>query len=587
MAKISEQSIEKIRNRADVVEIISKYVSLKKRGRNYFGLCPFHNEKTPSFSVNPEKQIFKCFGCGTGGSSIDFIMEFEKLDFIESVKYLAEQYNIEIEQSSYSNKIKDISADLYDMNTKVSDLYQNNLLNNNSILTHLLDRGLSKNIIEKFSVGLSYIEKDKVLKMLQGNYGSKSMLESGLFINVKTGYMDRFRNRIMFSLFNITGKVIGFAGRAIDKNEKAKYINSPETKVYNKSKLLYGLHETKNEISSQDSAIVVEGYIDFLQLYQNGIKNVVAVSGTSLTDGHAHILRRLTENIFIAYDGDKAGKSASIRAGFILLKNGLNPKIIQIPNNIDPDEWILKSGVKPFLNAVEESIPLIDFCFIEFEKSPKKDNVVTFINEILNELSVIRDEVLVEINLKKLSEITNISFDSIKKKYNGIQKKIDERFAFQEKRKLKLSTDNISIEDDLIRLCFSKDNDIRHEIYNTLDSSWLMNPQIKKIYEQIYIHLNSEYEPDSTVILDQLQQPDQKEAHHRLVELIFEIERIHPTLEMARDSITRIKYIWLKQNLEKLRLKLKDNENNFQDSTKLINQITEIQSQMNSIKGRS
>ena len=587
MAKISEQSIEKIRNRADVVEIISKYVSLKKRGRNYFGLCPFHNEKTPSFSVNPEKQIFKCFGCGTGGSSIDFIMEFEKLDFIESVKYLAEQYNIEIEQSSYSNKIKDISADLYDMNTKVSDLYQNNLLNNNSILTHLLDRGLSKNIIEKFSVGLSYIEKDKVLKMLQGNYGSKSMLESGLFINVKTGYMDRFRNRIMFSLFNITGKVIGFAGRAIDKNEKAKYINSPETKVYNKSKLLYGLHETKNEISSQDSAIVVEGYIDFLQLYQNGIKNVVAVSGTSLTDGHAHILRRLTENIFIAYDGDKAGKSASIRAGFILLKNGLNPKIIQIPNNIDPDEWILKSGVKPFLNAVEESIPLIDFCFIEFEKSPKKDNVVTFINEILNELSVIRDEVLVEINLKKLSEITNISFDSIKKKYNGIQKKIDERFAFQEKRKLKLSTDNISIEDDLIRLCFSKDNDIRHEIYNTLDSSWLMNPQIKKIYEQIYIHLNSEYEPDSTVILDQLQQPDQKEAHHRLVELIFEIERIHPTLEMARDSITRIKYIWLKQNLEKLRLKLKDSENNFQDSTKLINQITEIQSQMNSIKGRS
>ena len=587
MAKISEQSIEKIRNRADVVEIISKYVSLKKRGRNYFGLCPFHNEKTPSFSVNPEKQIFKCFGCGTGGSSIDFIMEFEKLDFIESVKYLAEQYNIEIEQSSYSNKIKDISADLYDMNTKVSDLYQNNLLNNNSILTHLLDRGLSKNIIEKFSVGLSYIEKDKVLKMLQGNYGSKSMLESGLFINVKTGYMDRFRNRIMFSLFNITGKVIGFAGRAIDKNEKAKYINSPETKVYNKSKLLYGLHETKNEISSQDSAIVVEGYIDFLQLYQNGIKNVVAVSGTSLTDGHAHILRRLTENIFIAYDGDKAGKSASIRAGFILLKNGLNPKIIQIPNNIDPDEWILKSGVKPFLNAVEESIPLIDFCFIEFEKSPKKDNVVTFINEILNELSVIRDEVLVEINLKKLSEITNISFDSIKKKYNGIQKKIDERFAFQEKRKLKLSTDNISIEDDLIRLCFSKDNDIRHEIYNTLDSSWLMNPQIKKIYEQIYIHLNSEYEPDSTVILDQLQQPDQKEAHHRLVELIFEIEKIHPTLEMARDSITRIKYIWLKQNLEKLRLKLKDSENNFQDSTKLINQITEIQSQMNSIKGRS
>ena len=587
MAKISEQSIEKIRDRADIIEIISKYVSLKKRGRNYFGLCPFHSEKTPSFSVNPEKQIFKCFGCGAGGSSIDFIMEFEKLNFIESVKYLAEQYNIEIEQSNYHNKIKDISADLYDMNAKVSNLYQNNLLNNSSILTHLLDRGLSKSIIEKFSIGLSYIEKDKILKTLQGDYGSKSMLESGLFINTKTGYMDRFRNRIMFSLFDITGKIIGFAGRAIDKNEKAKYINSPETKVYNKSKLLYGLHETKNEISSQDSAIIVEGYIDFLQLYQNKIKNVVAVSGTSLTDGHAHILKRLTDNIFIAYDGDKAGKSASIRAGFVLLKNGLNPKIIQIPNDMDPDEWVLKSGVKPFLNSVEESIPLIDFCFIEFKKSSKKDNIVTFINEILDELSIIRDEVVVEINLKKLSEITTISFDSIKKKYSEIRKKIDGRSAFRKKQKLKSSVDNISVENDLVRLCFSKDNDIRHEIYKTLDSSWLMNPEVKKIYEHIYIHLNSEYEPDPKVILDQLQQLGQKEAHHRLVELIFEIERIYPTLEMTRDSITRIKYIWLKKNLEELRLKLKDNENNFHDSTTLINQITEIQSQMNSIKGIS
>jgi len=587
MAKISEQTIEKIRNRADIIDIISKYVSLKKRGRNYFGLCPFHNEKTPSFSVNPEKQIFKCFGCGTGGSSIDFIMEFEKLDFIESVRYLAQQYNIEIEESNYNKKIKDISADLYDMNAKISDSYQRNLLNNSSILTHLLDRGLSKDIIEKFSIGLSYIEKDKILKALQGDYGSKSMLESGLFINTKTGYMDRFRNRIMFSLFDITGKIIGFAGRAIDKNEKAKYINSPETKIYNKSKLLYGLHETKNEISSQDSAVIVEGYIDFLQLYQNGIKNVVAVSGTSLTDGHAHILKRLTDNIFIAYDGDKAGKSASIRAGFILLKNGLNPKIVQIPDNMDPDEWVLKSGVEPFLSSLEESIPLIDFCFIEFKKSSKKDNIVTFINQIIDELSMIRDEVVVEINLKKLSEITTISFDSIKKKYGEIRKKIDGRSAFQREQKLEPSIDNISVEDDLIRLCFSKDNDIRHEIYKTLDSSWLMNSEVKKIYEHIYIHLNSEYEPDPKVILDQLQQLGQKEAHHKLVELIFEIEKIYPTLEMTRDSITRIKYIWLKKNLEELRLKLKDNENNFNDSTTLINEITEIQSQMNSIKGIS
>ena len=587
MTKISEQSIEKIRNRADVIEIISKYVNLKKRGRNYFGLCPFHNEKTPSFSVNSEKQIFKCFGCGAGGSSIDFIMEIEKLDFIESIKYLAEQYNIEIEQSSYNNKIKDISSDLYDMNIKVSNIYQDNLLNNSIMLSHLLKRGLSEDIIKKFSIGLSHTNKNEILKLMQGSYSSKSMLESGLFINTKTGYMDRFRNRIMFSLSDITGKVIGFAGRAIDKNEKIKYINSPETKVYNKSKFLYGLHETKNEISSKDSAIIVEGYIDFLQLYQNGIKNVVAVSGTSLTDSHTHILKRLTENIFIAYDGDNAGKKAAIRGGFVLLKNGLNPKIIEIPDGMDPDEWVLKSGVKPFLNSIESSLSLIDFCFLEFKKSPKKDNIATFINEILNELSMIRDVVLAEINLKKLSEITQISFNSIKKKYTEMQEKIDKRSEFRNKQKSKPLTDNISIEDDLIRLCFSKDNNIRHEIYKTLDTSWIMNSQIKNIYEQIYIHLNSEYEPDSTVILDQLKLLQQNEAHYKLVELIFEVEKISPTLEMTRDSINRLKYVWLKKNLEQLRLKLKDSENNFQDSTKLINKITEIQSQMNLIKGIS
>ena len=167
------------------------------------------------------------------------------------------------------------------------------------------------------------------------------MLSSGLFVDTKYGYIDRFRNRIMFSLFNITGKVIGFAGRAIDKNENAKYINSPETQVYNKSKTLYGLHLTKNEISKQDSAIIVEGYIDFLQLYQSGIKNIVAVSGTAFTDGHAHLLKRLTKNVLIAYDGDSAGISAAIKASYVLLKNGLKPSIIKIPNGLDPDDWVL------------------------------------------------------------------------------------------------------------------------------------------------------------------------------------------------------------------------------------------------------
>jgi len=514
-------------------------------------------------------------------------MEIEKLDFVESIKYLADHYNIEIEQSSYDNKIKDLSVDLYDMNMKVANAYKENLFNNSLMLSHLLKRGISEEIINKFFIGLSYKDKDKILKSIQGNYNSKSMLASGLFIDTKIGYMDRFRNRIMFSLFDITGRIIGFAGRAIDKNEKAKYINSSETKIYNKSKFLYGLHETKNEISKKDSAIIVEGYIDFLQLYQNQIKNVVAVSGTSLTDGHAHILKRLTDNIFIAYDGDSAGQTAAMRAGFVLLKNGLNPKIIQIPDNMDPDEWVLKSGSKPFLDSMNSSLNLIDFCFLRYKENPQGDNIGAFINEMLNEFILIKDSVTIEINLKKLSKVTDISFNSIKRKYNEMQEKKDERAFYRDKQKIKIEPENTSIEDDVIKLCFSKDNKIRHEIYNTLDASWLISASIKDIYNQVYIHLNSDYNPDAKVILDQLKQLGQDGAHHKLVELVFEIEKIEPTLDMARDSIARLRYIYLKNNLESLRLKLKDSENNFQDPTELINQITEIQNQINSIKGVS
>jgi len=345
------------------------------------------------------------------------------------------------------------------------------------------------------------------------------------------------------------------------------------------------LHETKNEISKKDSAIIVEGYIDFLQLYQNQIKNVVAVSGTSLTDGHAHILKRLTDNIYIAYDGDAAGQTAAMRAGFVLLKNGLNPKVIQIPNNMDPDEWVLKSGSEPFLDSMNSSLNLIDFCFLRYKQNSQGDNVGAFISEMLNEFILIKDSVTIEINLKRLSKITDISFDSIKRKYNEVQEKKDERAFYRDRQKIKMQPENTSIEDDVIKLCFSKDNEIRHEIYSTLDDSWLISSSIKDIYNQVNIHLNSDYEPDVKVILDQLKQLGQDEAHRKLVELVFEIDKIEPTLGMARDSMSRLQYTYLKNNLESLRIRLKESENNFQDPTELINQITKIQNQINSIKG--
>ena len=582
MAKISEQSIEQIRNRADIIDIISSYVELKKRGRNFFGLCPFHNEKTPSFSANPEKQIYKCFGCGSGGSSIDFIMEIEKLDFVESIRYLAEQYGVEIEETHTISKGQDVTANIFEMNSQVLSMYQKNLFdpNSSSILSHLTDRGLTLDTIKTFGLGLSYKEKNVVLKKMQGNYNSKSMLSCGLFVDTKSGYIDRFRNRIMFALYNITGKVIGFAGRAIDKNENAKYINSPETQIYNKSKVLYGLHVTKNDISKLDSAIIVEGYIDFLQLYQSGIKNIVAVSGTAFTDGHAHLLKRLTKNVLIAYDGDSAGISAAIKAGYVLLKNGMNPSIIRIPNGLDPDDWVLKSGSEPFRESAKNALPLIEFSHQQFEEK-ENANIADFINETLLELIQIQDNVIAEINLKLLSSCTNISFESIKNNYLSLIEKKEKRNQYK-KMDEKIPPKNLSIEDDLLMLCFSKDKKIREQIYKNLNIDWMRSEQSKRIYKQIYIHLNSEFEPDTTIILDQL---ESKNDHHKLASIAFEVDKIIPSISMAKNCIQRLEHIFLKEQLEKCRQMLKDAEESFKDNSELITRITEIQYKMNSIKG--
>ena len=318
MARISEQIIEQIRSTADIIEVLSDYMQLKKRGRNYFGLCPFHDEKTASFSVNPERQIYKCFGCNVGGGVINFIMEIESMEFVNAVKHLANKYSIELQIDDVLNQSGNLTSQLFQIYSQTAHTFHNNLDSNQGqkVLSHLESRGLSKEIIQKFKLGYSLKQKDTLLTAFRKK-GVKGdvMKQSGLFIDTKSGYMDRFRGRIMFSIHNSSGKISAFAGRVFESDEPAKYVNSPETSIYKKSKILYGLHETKQIIRERKSVIVVEGYLDFLQLYQSGIHNCVAVSGTAFTDQHALQLKRFCNDVYLAYDGDSAGKAAAIRAG--------------------------------------------------------------------------------------------------------------------------------------------------------------------------------------------------------------------------------------------------------------------------------
>jgi len=584
MARISEQSIEKIRSVADIYEIISSYVELKKKGRNFFGLCPFHGEKTPSFSVNTDKQIYKCFGCGEGGSSIDFIMQKHNYDFVEALTYLADKYSIDLEITGSNNKAVSIRSELFEMNKYASTMYHQNLFDskNKEILNHLNKRGFSNEIIKKFDIGLSYNKWDMLLKTFQNkDYKATSMKESGLFSSSKNGYIDRFRNRIMFTIHDSIGNPIAFAGRAIQKDENAKYINSSETPVYHKSKVLYGLHQTKDDISKLNNAIIVEGYFDFLQLFQAGIKNVVAVSGTSFTDGHAQMLKRLTKNVQIAYDGDSAGVSAAIRAGYVLIKNGLQPTIIEIPDNKDPDDWVLNEGYEPFLQSTKNAISLMRFSYNKFKKDGK-DTIASFINDTINELSQIDDYVAIEIHLKELSEITDISFESIKQNFESIMDKKNKRQSMKQNTyNPKPNNTSLSLEDDLIMLCFSKQKEIREEIYNNLNSDWIMNDNTKRIYHEIYIHLNSNFEPQAEIIVDQL---EKREDKNQLTGLLSESEKMAPTIEMAKNAINRLHHNYLMKKMMGLREELKNAEQNFKDSSDLINQISDIQSTINDLK---
>tara|TARA_Y100000588_G_scaffold395115_1_gene520022 strand:- start:977 stop:2737 length:1761 start_codon:yes stop_codon:yes gene_type:complete len=583
MARISEQSIEKIRNTADIYEIISAYVELKKKGRNFFGLCPFHGEKTASFSVNTDKQIYKCFGCGEGGSSIDFIMRKHNYDFVEALTYLADKYSIDLEISGSNNKRMGIRTELLEINKYTSEVYYNNLLEpkNKSILEHLNKRGFSNDTIKTFNLGLSFNQWNQLWQSFQQKkYKAESMRQSGLFTDTKKGYIDRFRDRIMFTIHDSIGNPIAFAGRTIKKDENAKYINSSETPLYNKSKVLYGLHETKDDISTLNNAIIVEGYFDFLQLFQAGIKNVVAVSGTSFTDGHAQMLKRLTKNAKIAYDGDSAGISAAIRAGYVLLKNGLNPTIIEIPVGKDPDDWILDSGPDPFLESEKNSISLMRFSYNRFKKGGG-NNIASFINDTISELTQIDDSVITEIHLKELSEITGISFESVKQNYESVMNKIYKRQEMQKSSYTKPDNNSLSIEDDLIMLCFSKEKEIRQEIYNNFNFDWIINDNTRRIYNEIYIHLNSKFEPQAEIVIDQLKE---KEDKNKLAGLLSESEKINPSIEMAKNAINRLHHNHLIEKMETLREQLKNSEQDFQDSSELINEISDIQSTINDLK---
>src|SRR6187431_1752038 len=367
MPLISPATIQQILGRIDIIDVVGGFVKLKKRGTNYLGLCPFHNERTPSFTVSPSKEIYKCFGCGKSGNTISFLMEHEKYSYVDSLRWLANRYGIEIEESFATDEQRQqmqVADSLYIINNFAQQFFSNILFETEEGrdigLSYLKERGFREDIIKKFQLGYNPEARDRFTKAaIAAQYNAELLLKTGLVANRNEQLMDNYRGRIIFPVHNHSGKVLGFGARILKTNDKApKYINTPENEIYVKSKILYGSYFARMAIDKADECLLVEGYTDVVSLHQAGIENVVASGGTSLTIDQLRLVRKYTNNLTIVYDGDSAGIKAASRGLDLALEEGLNVKLVLIPDNKDPgNDSSKKSAV---VNQIAESIARIN-----------------------------------------------------------------------------------------------------------------------------------------------------------------------------------------------------------------------------------
>jgi len=429
---ISKRSIERVFETAKAEEVIGNFVGLTRRGVNFIGLCPFHNEKTPSFTVSPGKNIYKCFGCGKGGNSVNFVMEHEGYSYIEAIKFLAQMYNIELEELEMSDEQKETQQkrdSLFIVNEWAKNRFSDNLFKTqqgvNIGLAYFKERGFRESIIKKFGLGFAIDDsKDLTLSSQRDGYKEEFLKELGLIS--KNNY-DFFRNRVMFTIHNLTGKAIGFAGRIMGNNPKMpKYINSTESEIYNKRKILYGLYFAKSEIRKLDHCILVEGYTDVLSLVQSGIENVVASSGTSLTSDQIRLIRRYTNTIKILYDGDAAGVNAALRGMDMILAENMTVKLVILPENHDPDSYIKEVGPSEFLDFIkknEKDFILFKTQMLLKETSGDPVKKAYILKDIVATLAKVSDPLIRSMYVKECSSLLDIEEKIIVSETNKIIKK--------------------------------------------------------------------------------------------------------------------------------------------------------------------
>ena len=580
--RFSSDLLEEIRNRCDIVDIISEYVHLKPAGKGFKGLCPFHGEKTPSFMVSPEKQLFHCFGCGEGGNVFNFLMKYEKISFFEAVKMLAKKSGVSLpvdeEKENFLNRQKER---LYKLNNLAANYYRECLFKTNQgkkIINYLKKRGINDTSVEKYRLGYAPPGWDALTNFLKKKGYSYEELIKARIINkskIEGKYIDYFRDRIIFPIFSLSGRVIGFGGRVFG-DSLPKYINSPETLVYNKGSNLYSLNFAKEDIRKKDYLIIVEGYTDVLITQQYEFNNVAASLGTALTTRQIDLIKRFTDMVLIAYDADSAGNMATLRSLDLLVKAGLEVKVIDLPQGYDPADFLIKKGRIPFQNLIDRSLSLIDYKLkLLYSKYSIKtiEGKVKIIKGILPTLSVIDNEVELRAQTKKISEELKLSEEAILielKRYKRGAKDSSHNFI-----KLNSESGNIKAEKILIG-CMLENEQIAQDILKKLKAEDFSVPLHCQIVAAIEKILKDDKIVNSQKIIDYL--ADDKAA--KLISNILMEETItfdEKIISGYIDTINNFKLIQERKDLEErakiLDEKIKKSEKIEEDDLKELREI--------------
>lgn len=514
MAHYIDELLEEVRSRNDIVDIISQYVTLKRKGRNFFGLCPFHNEKSPSFSVSPDKQIFKCFGCGKGGNVFHFLMNAENISFVEAVQILAERVNIELPKNSGDEDEKQVQLknEVYKVNEAAAIFYHETLYKPISKIAqeYVKKRKLGNNTLKAFLIGYAPMNNELFNHLKSKGFSYEAMLASNLIGRSEKGvYYDKFKHRLMIPIQDVRNRYIAFGGRVLD-DSKPKYINSPEDIVYSKGRNLFGLNiAKKNNNGMLKRILIVEGYMDAISLYQRGITNVVASLGTALTDAQGRLLRRNAEQVILGYDADGAGQTAILRGMDILKNLGVDIRVLQISDAKDPDEYVIKYGADKFKKCMDDAISVVEFKVKILKQSLDLNNTndkIKFLNEIAKTLASVDNSMEREVYIDKIGKTYGISTEAIQSEINKLtnkepdKKKIESTSVIIKKNEEKQIDENIlRREKMLIYLLINYSDKTFKRLTSVVKSDYIQDTRNKEIIDKIFEKLKDNQNPEDAL----------------------------------------------------------------------------------------